>query len=67
MKPIWYFVGLLLTIMGAIIAVEGFFLLANPPAKQTMLGTTHPDLWWGGLMIAGGVAFVLANRKKVVE
>ena len=67
MKPIWYFVGLLLTIMGAIIVAEGFFLLMNPPVNQTMLGSTHPDLWWGGLMVVVGSVFVLANRKKIVE
>ncbi len=66
MKPIWYFVGLLLTIMGTIILVAGFYTLFNPPPQEKVLGSLHPDLWWGAVMIISGVIFLLANRKKTV-
>jgi len=66
MKPIWYFVGLLLLIMGAIILVAGVYTLINPPASPPVLGSLHPDLWWGALMMVAGVIFLLANRKKTV-
>jgi hypothetical protein len=32
MKSIWYFVGLLLTIMGAIITAAGVYLVGHPDA-----------------------------------
>jgi hypothetical protein len=67
MKPIWYFVGLLLLGMGAIITVSGLYALANPPAQQTVLGYLHPDIWWGGIMLVAGTIFLLTNRKKIVE
>lgn len=67
MKPIWYFVGLLLLIMGAIITMSGIYDVLNPPAQQKVLGNTFPALWWGLIMTAGGVVFLLANRKKTVR
>jgi len=67
MKPIWYFVGLLLVIMGSIIVLAGVYTVINPPPEQKVLAYLHPDLWWGAVMIIGGLAFLLANRKKTVE
>ncbi len=67
MKPIWYFVGLLLLIMGTIVFVAGVFTFINPPPEQKVLASLHPDLWWGGVMMMSGAVFLLANRKKRVE
>ncbi len=67
MKPIWYFVGLLLLIMGTIILVAGVFTLFNPPPEQKVLASLHPDIWWGAIMVVSGAIFLLANRKKRVE
>jgi hypothetical protein len=66
-KPIWYFVGLLLLSMGAIITVSGLYALANPPAQPTVLSHLHPDIWWGAIMLVAGAIFLLTNRKKIVE
>lgn len=66
MKPIWYFVGLLLLIMGALIALSGIVGLINPPEHQTMYAHLHPDLWWGVLMVVVGALFLVFNRKKTV-
>ncbi len=66
MKPIWYFVGVLLVIMGGIITAEGVRLVLSPSGKETVLGSTHPDIWWGGFMFLAGLAFVLRNRKRRV-
>ena len=63
MKPIWYFVGLILTIMGAIITLTGIYQLVNPPEKSTVLASTHPDVWWGALMTAFGLVMYLKTRK----
>ncbi len=66
MKPIWYFVGLLLLSMGAIIMIAGIYQVLNPPPHQTVLADLHPSLWWGGVMTLSGLIFLLTNKKKRV-
>jgi len=63
MKPIWYFVGLILSIMGVIIEINGIFLLSHPSTEIKVLSYLHPDIWWGGVMIIVGLIFLLKNRK----
>ncbi|MBI2416962.1 MAG: hypothetical protein HYV28_03510 [Ignavibacteriales bacterium] len=67
MRPIWYFVGLILSINGIIIFGTGLYLLYNPPAVKTVLFDTHPNIWWGILMTIFGVVFTLLNMNKRVE
>ncbi|MGD1006218.1 MAG: hypothetical protein ABR980_03180 [Ignavibacteriaceae bacterium] len=62
MKPIWYFVGLILSIMGVVIEINGIYLLVHPSADKKVLFYLHPDIWWGGIMIIMGVIFVLKNK-----
>lgn len=67
MKPIWYFVGLILLVIGIIIFGNGIVLLINPPITKTVLSETHPSIWWGLIMaIFGGIIF-FKNKNKVVE
>ena len=67
MRPIWFFVGLLLLIIGSIVLLNGVYLIFEPPQGKTVLAELHPNIWWGGIMLAGGLTFYLANRKKRVE
>jgi len=67
MKSIWYFVGLMLATMGAIITASALYSLANPPAETKILAHLHPDLWWGILMLAFGLFFALLHRRKIVR
>jgi hypothetical protein len=67
MKSIWYFVGLLMTIMGSIITISAVYSLFNPPAQTKMFAHLHPDLWWGLVMLVFGLFFALFNRRKTVE
>jgi hypothetical protein len=66
MKSIWYFVGLTLSVMGALVLVAGIMDFIRPPAieHQTTLASTHPALWWGALMVVVGVAFLLREKKQ---
>jgi hypothetical protein len=65
MKSIWYFVGLLLAAMGAIITVSAVHSLVRPPAQPKVLSHLHPDLWWGIFMLLFGLAFAFFNRRRV--
>ena len=67
MKSIWFFVGVLLTIMGAIIAISGAYSLINPPENPKILSHLHPDLWWGIIMLAFGLFFAILNRRNLQE
>ncbi|HTX19914.1 MAG TPA: hypothetical protein VMG34_14765 [Bacteroidota bacterium] len=63
MKPIWYFVGLILLVIGVLILLTGIYQLFNPPETKTVLGETHPDIWWGALMSLFGLGMFLKTRK----
>jgi hypothetical protein len=67
MKPIWYFVGLILTIMGGIIFLSGIYNLMYPPESEVVLSEKHPDIWWGAVMLVVGIIYVLRNRKITIE
>jgi xanthine/uracil permease len=67
MKSIWYFVGVLLAIMGAIITASAVYSLIHPPAQSKVLSHLHPDLWWGILMLVFGLCFAIWNRRKIIR
>ena len=67
MKPIWYFVGLMLLAMGAVVIASGIYLYLNPGTTKTVLADLHPDLWCGAVMIVAGAIFLLVNRKVTVD
>jgi hypothetical protein len=61
--PIWFFVGLILLVYGAIVFSAG--LIGDP--RPTVLKELRPALWWGGVMLLGGGLFLgigLRGRKK---
>jgi hypothetical protein len=64
MKPIWYFVGLLLLVMGVLILAAGLYQLIRPPQQPTVLARLHPGIWWGGIMILGGVIFLFTSGNQ---
>jgi predicted membrane channel-forming protein YqfA (hemolysin III family) len=62
MKPIWYFVGLMLSTMGVVVLTAGIANYLSPPARDTVLSRLHPEFWWGLVMIAVGLIFFFMNR-----
>ncbi len=67
MKSIWYFVGLMLTVMGLIVSGSGVYYLVFPTGTSTVLGHLHPNIWWGVIMLVSGLLFYIFNRRKFVE
>jgi FtsH-binding integral membrane protein len=67
MKPIWYFVGLMLSAMGIVVLAAGIANYLNPPARATILSHLHPALWWGMVMIIVGLIYFFSNRHSKAE
>jgi len=63
MKPIWFFVGLMLIVMGGLVLAAGIMELFRPIGRTT-LSLLRPNLWWGGLMIVCGIFFFVKNRQS---
>jgi hypothetical protein len=60
---IWFFIGVLLVIYGALILVAGLTELAsgNYPAGVE-LNELHAPIWWGALLEMLGLFYVLKFR-----
>ena len=67
MKPIWYFVGLMLSAMGLVVLISGIVNYSDTQVAKTVLSDLHPALWWGVVMIVSGLVFLFANRKTTVD
>ncbi len=67
MKPIWYFVGWMLTMIGILVVIAGFMNLYITLPQTSVVGHIHPDLWWGGLITITGLIYIWWNRNRVVE
>lgn len=63
MKPIWYFVGILLLVIGVLVLGAGLLDLAAGVTPRTVLADLHPRIWWGAIMTVAGALFLLFNRK----
>jgi hypothetical protein len=53
--PIWFFVGLILTVYGVIVLASGLIY----PHPHTVLAHLRPALWWGAIILAAGILFVI--------
>lgn len=57
--PIWYFIGILLTTYGVLILGSGIYSLYRPPEHPVALHNLHADVWWGVLLLALGLVYVV--------
>ena len=60
MIPVWFFIGVLLLIYGALIFIQGVVEYSHPP--DTVLASLHPALWWGALLLLIGIFYTLRYR-----
>ena len=65
---IWFFIGLLLAIYGAMILGYGCFewVTANY-AAGVQLTNLHTPVWWGGLLLLLGLVYVIKFRPGKVK
>ena len=67
LKNIWYFVGIVLTVMGGLVLLAGIIDALSSVSAKTVLADLYPGIWWGGLMVVTGLIFLVKNKGKVVD
>jgi hypothetical protein len=59
---IWFFIGVLLSIYGALIMGYGVFELITGQLANVVLANLHAPVWWGGTMFLLGLFYSLRFR-----
>jgi hypothetical protein len=59
---IWFFIGVLLTVYGALILAYGLYELASGHTANVILANLHAPIWWGAIMLALGLFYGLRFR-----
>ena len=54
---IWFFTGLCLAVVGALIFATGIYELMNPPTNKVVLFDLHANVWWGAILLVSGLFF----------
>jgi hypothetical protein len=54
---IWYFIGILLLVYGVLIFATGIYEVFRPPAREVVLASLRPAIWWGALLIVVGAFY----------
>lgn len=64
--PIWFFIGMLLAVYGALICVSGLYGWISPPPEEhrVQLWNLHADVWWGALMLLVGAIYTIRFRPR---
>lgn len=58
--PVWFFVGVLFLVYGALILGSGLMEWSHPP--DTVLSNLHAPVWWGALLFALGAVYCYSFR-----
>ncbi|MGA8532134.1 MAG: hypothetical protein WB622_20590 [Acidobacteriaceae bacterium] len=61
-SSIWLFSGILLLAYGVIIMGTGLWELAHPLVHKPVLYNLHAPIWWGAIMLAGGLFYTIRFR-----
>ena len=59
---IWFFIGVLLTVYGALILGSGLAALATAQTPHVVLANLHAPIWWGALLLALGLFYSVRFR-----
>ena len=60
--PIWFFIGLMLFVYGALVLGYGLYELATGTLANVQLANLHTPVWWGGLLLLIGLAYLVKFR-----
>ncbi len=65
---IWFFTGVCLGVIGALIFATGIYELMQPPVNKVVLYDLHANVWWGAVLLIMGLFFSFhfspANERK---
>jgi FtsH-binding integral membrane protein len=64
MISIWFFIGLILTLYGLLILGAGLYDLIHPAKLPVVLASLHSSVWWGALLVALGLVYIVKFRPK---
>ena len=62
MISIWFFIGVLLDVYGALILAYGIFELVTNQHANVVLWQLHAPVWWGALMLLLGLFYSVRFR-----
>jgi hypothetical protein len=65
MKPIWYFVGWILLIIGFIVVCAGIYYLYMPVHHIVRSVGMRANIWWGVVLMLAGAVLVYFNKKPI--
>ena len=67
MRSIWYFVGLIMLIIGVVVFIAGIYDLLNPSNSNLRLEGLHTNIWWGAIIAVVGLIYTLKNKDKYLS
>jgi len=56
---IWFFIGISLLVNGVLIVGAGVWEYFHPPANPVVLFQYHANIWWGAVLLLGGLFYCL--------
>jgi len=59
MIPVWFFVGVLLSLYGVLILFAGIGDFAGRGGARIAMSQLHLQLWWGGALLVLGLVYTL--------
>lgn len=63
--PIWFVIGCLLTVYGALILGSGIYDYFVPANTSVAVPWLHLQVWWGLLVLALGLTYVILFHPRV--
>ncbi len=61
---IWFFIGALLALYGALILGSGIYSLYVPSTTVVAMPQLHIPIWWGAGMLVFGLIYAIRFRPK---
>ena len=60
--PIWFFIGILLTVYGVLILGAGLWDVINGIKRDVVMAEAHAAVWWGILLLVIGGFYSIRFR-----